>query len=96
MKKSNVIGENIRSIRLKSGLTQAQFAESLKKSQSTIYSYECGAILPSFDVLMKISQIYGIPIGHIMGIEWQPVSQDVLHRIYTIYLEEVEKDEQKE
>ena len=96
MKKSNIIGENIKSIRQRAGLTQAQFAESLKKSQSAIYSYECGAILPGFDVLVRISQIYGVSIGQIMGIEWHPVSIDALRRVYAIYLEEVEKDEQKE
>ena len=93
MEKSNIIGENIRRIRIKTGLTQAQFGETINKSQSAIYSYENGTVVPSFDVLTEISQLYGIPVGHIMGIEWRPLSGRALRELYRIYTEEVQEDE---
>ena len=93
MEKSNVIGDNIRRIRLKTGLTQAQFGATLNKSQSAIYSYENGTVVPSFDLLTEIAQLYGVPVGHIMGIEWRPLSGRALRELYRIYTEEVQEDE---
>ena len=94
MKKvNNAIGVNIKSLREKAGLSQSQFGKSINKSQSTVYGYETGRIVPEFEVLSKISQIYNVPIGQIMGIEWSPVSTKTLRKLYEIYLDEEEDDE---
>lgn len=93
MKRENVIGDNIRRIRIKSGLTQAQFGQTINKSQSAVYSYENGSVLPSFEVITEISQLYGVSIGYIMGIKWKPLSGKALRELYRIYVEEVRADE---
>lgn len=94
--KNNLIGENIRRVRLKNKLTQAQFGKTIGKSQSTVYSYENGSVIPSFEVLCEISQYFGVPVGHIMGIEWRPLSGKAireLYRFYANYANEVKEDE---
>ena len=90
---NNIIGENIRSIRIKAGLSQAQFGKSIRKSQSAVYSYENGTVVPEFDVLSEISQLYGVPVGHIIGIEWNPISTKTLRELYKMYLDEVKEYE---
>lgn len=90
MKKlNNAIGENIRGIREREGLSLSQFGRSINKSPSTVSGYEAGSIVPEFDVITKIAQLYGVSVGHILGIEWSPVSHKTLRKLYEIYLNEV-------
>lgn len=93
MKSINAIGENIMRVRKKSGLTQAQFGAAIGKSQSAIYSYENGSVIPSFEVLADISHLFGVSVGYLMGIEWNPLSGKALRELYDIYVEEANKDE---
>ena len=87
------IGENIKRLRKKYKLTQAQFGEIIGKSQSTVYSYENGSVIPKYDVLCIISQIFGISMGDLMGFEWRPMPSQSLKELYDVYVEEAEKDE---
>ena len=84
----NAIGENIKSLRKKHKLTQAQFGEIIGKSQSTVYSYENGTVIPKYDVLCMISQIFGMSMGNLMGFEWRPMSAKGLRELYDIYIDE--------
>ena len=93
MKGINAIGENIMRVRKKNGLTQAQFGEIIGKSQSTVYSYENGSVIPSFEVLTIISHFFGISVGYLMGIEWKPLSGKALRELYDIYVDEASEDE---
>lgn len=62
-------GTNIKRVRLKHKLTQAQFAEIIGKSPSTLHGYENNIIVPPFDVLLTISQLFDIPVGTLMGLD---------------------------
>ena len=61
-------GTNIKRVRLKHKLTQAQFAEIIGKSASTLHAYEDNSVTPPFGVLTVISTIFGIPTGTLMGL----------------------------
>ena len=93
MKGSNTIGENIMRVRKKSGLTQAQFGEVLGRSQSAVYSYENGSVIPSFEVLVNISHFFNVSVGYLMGIESRPLSGKTLRELYDIYVKEAREDE---
>lgn len=93
MKSINAIGESIMRIRKKNRLTQAQFGELIGKSQSTVYSYENGSVIPSFKTLLLISQLFGVPVGQLMGIEWTPLSGKALRELYEIYIKEARANE---
>lgn len=69
MKDLSVIGKNIMRVRKKNKLTQAQFGELIGKSQSTVYAYENGSVIPKYETLKLISQLFNISIGFLMGIE---------------------------
>ncbi len=92
MKSINVIGENIKRIRKKHSLTQAQFGEIIGKSQSTVYSYENGSVIPSFEVLNMVSQLFNVKVGDIMGIEWSPLSAKSLRDLYELYVKEASEE----
>lgn len=92
MKSINAIGESVMRVRKKSGLTQAQFGELIGKSQSAVYSYENGSVIPSFDTLVLISQLFGVPVGQLMGIEWTALSGKSLRELYDMYISEVEDE----
>lgn len=92
MKSINAIGESVMRVRKKSGLTQAQFGELIGKSQSAVYSYENGSVIPSFDTLVLISQLFGVPVGQLMGIEWTALSGRSLRELYDMYISEVEDE----
>ena len=93
MKGANTIGENIMRVRKKSGLTQAQFGEVIGRSQSAVYSYENGSVIPSFEVLVNISHFFNISVGYLMGIESPSLSVKTLREIYDIYVKEAREDE---
>ena len=93
MKSINAIGESIMRIRKKNKLTQAQFGELIGKSQSAVYSYENGSVIPSFKTLLLISQLFGVSMGQLMGLEWTPLSAEALREIYEIYIKEAKANE---
>ena len=62
-------GTNIKRVRLKHKLTQFQFAEIIGKSASTLHGYEFNVIVPPFDVLLTISQLFDIPVGTLLGLD---------------------------
>jgi len=88
MKSINVIGENIRRVRKKHGLTQAQFGEIIGKSQSTVYCYENGSVIPSFEVLTTLSQLFDVSLGHLIGLENRIPSGRTIRELYDIYVKE--------
>lgn len=50
-------GNTLKSLRLQNNMTQAQLSQKLGLTKSVISAYETGLRLPSYDVLIHISQI---------------------------------------
>ena len=94
MKSINVVGENLRRVRKAHKLTQAEFGEIIGKSQSTVYAYENGSVIPPFEVLNIVSQIFGVGLGHLMGIEWNPLSGRTIRELYSLYVDEVSEEDE--
>ena len=58
---------NIKEIRLRKGMTQAEVASALGVS-SVVYSrYETGSREPSADVLVQIANIFDVSLDHLLG-----------------------------
>ena len=49
------------------GLTQAEMAEKLGISRSTIGMYETGAREPDFETLEKIADFFNVDIDYLLG-----------------------------
>lgn len=58
---------NIKDIRVRKGLTQAEVASALGVS-SVVYSrYETGSRQPSIDMLVQMSDIFGVTVDYLLG-----------------------------
>ena len=62
-------GNNLKTLRLQNGLTQAQVAQKLGVTKSVISAYETGLRLPSYDILINISKIFKVSTDYLLGLE---------------------------
>lgn len=66
---NNSFGHKIKTLRLKSGLTQAQLADRLNISASTIGMYEQGRREPDNNTLSKLCHELGTSGDYLLGIQ---------------------------
>ena len=62
-------GNNLKTLRLQNGLTQAQVAQKLGVTKSVISAYETGLRLPSYDILINISRIFKVSTDYLLGLD---------------------------
>lgn len=55
------VGENIRKLRRKKGLTQAELAKKMGVSQQVVNQYENGKLNPKFETTKKIAYALEVP-----------------------------------
>ena len=59
----------IKELRIESGMTQKQLAERLGVAKSVVSYYEHGERFPSYDVLIKLSQIFHVTTDYLLNVE---------------------------
>lgn len=62
-----IVAQRLRESRKKSGLNQRQAAEKLCVSLSAVASYETGRRLPPIDILVAMSELYGVSCEYLLG-----------------------------
>ena len=62
----NLINKQIESLRRKKGWSQAALAQRLHISPSTVGMYEQGRREPSIDILVALSQEFGVTIDYLI------------------------------
>lgn len=70
-------------------ITQVELAKELNLDKSSIAKYETTDVMPSIDVLMKISTFFGVTDGYLLGREDTP--QHVNDDEALEYLDELHK-----
>lgn len=60
--------ERLQILRNEHGLTQNQLADKLGIKQQAISQYEKGTSLPKIDIILKVAQIFNVPLGYVMGV----------------------------
>lgn len=60
------IGKNIRTLRIRRGLTQDELAEALFVTRQTVSNYETGRSRPDVEMLLKIAQVMEADIHHLL------------------------------
>ena len=60
------IGRFLRQLRGQRGLTQEQVAERLNVSNRSVSRWENGTTMPDFDLLMQLSDCYGVEVGELL------------------------------
>ena len=69
-----MLAQRLREIRLQHGLTQKNIADVLGVDRTTYTYYENGVTTPSPDTLYKLSRIYNMTVGCLMGVEEDPAA----------------------
>ena len=64
-----MFGKRIVELRKKRGLTQAELAKSIGISRSALSLYEIEKREPDIDILGKLSALFKVPVGYILGKE---------------------------
>lgn len=60
MTRKEIVGENIRNLRNARGMSQTDFAQAIKRRQSTVAMYENGDRLPPAPIITNIAAIFGV------------------------------------
>ena len=58
--------DNLRNLRIQSGLTQTELAERLGTSQSSITAWESERREPDFKTIKRLAEFFNIPIGALL------------------------------
>ncbi len=63
------LGDKIRLLREKSGLTQAALARELGISRSGVNAWEMGLSVPQVQYIVALAKLFGVSSDYILGIE---------------------------
>ena len=61
-----VCGDKLRSLRKAKHLTQVQVAERVGVSKAMISAYETDSKLPSLEILLRLSRLYGTTVDYLV------------------------------
>jgi len=61
------VSDNIKYLRVAKKMTQSELADRVGVTKSTISTYEVGTRLPSYDILIKLAQVFHVTTDNILG-----------------------------
>ena len=64
-----MLGDIIKTLRLSHNLNQVQLANALSVSKQTISNWENNNILPSIDMLMKLSDFFSVTTDYLLELD---------------------------
>lgn len=76
------IARNIKELRKEKNMTQTEFAVLIGKSQSTVYGYESGQILPTFETLCRMSEVLSVEVERLLGLSGKLSGIEELRAFY--------------
>lgn len=62
-------GDRLKTLRIQNNLTQEQLAHRLGLTKLVISAYETDSRMPSYDILITISQIFKVTTDYLLGME---------------------------
>ena len=90
---NDLFAKRLKELRLKSGLTQIQFAEKIDVSVTQLSNYENGKRMPSLDTFIKMCLVLNKPAECFLNIEKEntSLSGEQLRRLEQLDESELEK-----
>ena len=67
-----MLGKRVNELREARGWSQVRLAAELNVSKQTVSNWENGNILPSVDMLVRISGVFNVSTAYILGLESVP------------------------
>lgn len=68
--------ENLRFLRKKSGLTQAELAKKMHIQQYNISDYEIGRIEPNIQTLLRFADIFNVSVDFLVGRKTKDIHEE--------------------
>lgn len=72
----SVLGDRLREMRKKRGLTQREVAEPIGIAVSTLGMYESGKREPDVDTLKKLARFFNVTVDYLTGSEMEELSPE--------------------
>lgn len=63
-----MLGEQIKELRLNRNMSQVELAKKLFVSKQSVSNWENENIMPSVEMLIKISKIFGVTTDYLLGL----------------------------
>lgn len=67
-----MLGQRINELRIALGWSQVQLAEKLNISKQTVSNWENENILPSIEMLIRLSKIFNVSTDYLLGLDSVP------------------------
>lgn len=64
-----MLGDIVKQLRISHNLSQVQLAKSLNVSKQTVSNWENNNILPSIDMLVKLSDFFSVPTDYLLELD---------------------------
>lgn len=77
----NRTANNLKTLRVKANLSQADLAKVLGVSRSAVSSYENGTRRPNHEVLVKLAVFYNVSTDFLLGNAPQPSKPDLIDEL---------------
>lgn len=61
-------GETLKKLRKGRGMTQSELGSQVGLSKAVVSKYETGLGYPSFDVLIRLAQFFGVTTDYLLGV----------------------------
>lgn len=76
MSKKNMIGLQIKTMRMSRRMTQADLAKAINQSQSSITMYETGRREPDFETLEALADVFNVPLTSLVSVVDKPLEHE--------------------
>lgn len=63
-----MFGKRIKELRVSHGINQVEFGKVLNVTKQSVSNWENGNILPSIDMLVKISECFSVSTDYLLGL----------------------------
>lgn len=64
-----MLGTRIKHLRVSLGMNQIEFGEKLNVTKQSVSNWENGNIMPSIDMLIKISTAFSVSADYLLGLD---------------------------
>ncbi len=79
--------ECLKSLRVRKGLLQKEVAKEIGVDRTTYVKYENGSSEPSFEIIQRIADLFGVTIDHLLGYTGHSKMSDIFKRSLSKFIE---------
>lgn len=91
-----MLGNRIAELRMARNWTQVQLAQKLHVSKQTVSNWENNNILPSIELLLKLSGLFSVSTDYLLGLDDRDyIEVDGLTRVQKVHIQQIIDDIRK-